>query len=101
MARFDIFTLVGVPCLLSVIHKTTEKGKTFANVTSVARLGKTMECPPQINPCVKYAVTDGPNSVFERFPDWLKDKIRQCREWDDPEPEREPEMDEDGDTVPF
>lgn len=46
LVRFDIQTILGAPCLISVTH--TEKGK--AKVDAVMRLPKGMECPSQVNP---------------------------------------------------
>lgn len=37
---FDMETVVGVPCLLSIVHNTGSKGGTFANVGAVMKLAK-------------------------------------------------------------
>lgn len=37
---FDMETVVGVPCLLSIVHNSGSKGGTFANVEAVMRLTK-------------------------------------------------------------
>lgn len=78
---FDISKLIGTPCMLSVIHKTTDKGKTFANISSVSALPKGMKVPPQINASVEYAITDGENDVFRALPEWLQKKIQSAQEW--------------------
>ena len=39
---FDVENLIGVPCMLNVIHEEKESG-TFANVTSIMRLAKGMQ----------------------------------------------------------
>ena len=95
---FDISKLIGAPCLLSVIHKTSDKGKTFANISSVSALPKGMSCPPMINPAVEYAITDGRSEVYESFPEWLQKKIAGSREWG-AEPKL-PEEEESG-GIPF
>jgi hypothetical protein len=42
---FDVERLIGVPCLLSVIHAKGNDGGTFANVASIMRLPKGMTAP--------------------------------------------------------
>ena len=79
---FDISKLIGAPCLLSVIHKTNTKGKTYANVSSVSALAKGMQCPPMINPAVEYSLSDGKNNIYEGLPEWLQKKIASAKEWD-------------------
>jgi len=44
---FDLERLIGVGCQVQVVHKLSDKGGTFANVTAVIPLGK-----GQINPGV-------------------------------------------------
>lgn len=40
---FDMETVIGVPCLLSIVHNSGNKGGTFANVESVMKPPKGME----------------------------------------------------------
>ncbi len=97
---FDIFTLIGVPCLLTVIHKASKNGdKTYANVNGISRLAKGMNCLEQINPTVSYAITDGENSVFRQLPEWLRKKIEQAQEWGQEQPSTPDEVDDD--EIPF
>lgn len=100
---FDVDKLLGAPCLLSVVHKTTEKNKTFANVSSISKLPKGMACAPQINESVKYQVEDGRNDVFKSLPTWLQEKIAACQEWsDDPHTEEGLKPgDDDDSSIPF
>lgn len=96
---FDISKLLGAACLLAVVHKTTEKGKTYANISSVSALAKGMTCGKQVNPSVEYSITDGKNAVYESLPEWLRKKIADSREWDS-EP-RAPLPEHDDDEIPF
>ena len=43
LAGFDLETIVGVPCMLSVVHNQGRKGGVFSNVESVMKLPKGME----------------------------------------------------------
>ena len=101
---FDIFSLLGVPCMLTVVHKTTPAGKTFANVQGVGKMPKGVPCPPQINESVQFEITDGRSIAFERMPRWLQEKIEASEEWDEfPEPPEDlDDKNTDNDTqIPF
>lgn len=40
---FDLEKLIGVPCQVQIQHRTSAKGRTFANVVAVVPLGRGME----------------------------------------------------------
>lgn len=44
---FDLERLINAPCQVQIVHKITDKGSTFANVTAIIPLGK-----GQVNPGV-------------------------------------------------
>lgn len=46
---FDIKNIINVACLLTVMH-TGKNGKTYANISSIAKLMKGMESKPPVNP---------------------------------------------------
>lgn len=94
---FDISKLIGVPCLLAVVHKTTDKGKTYANISSVSSLAKGMTCVKQVNPSVEYSINDGDNAVYKAFPEWLRTKISGAQEWGEVPPDdfRETDLPDD------
>lgn len=46
---FDIMNVIGVGCMLNVVH-VTKNGKTYANIASVAKLPKGMSAPGPTNP---------------------------------------------------
>ena len=82
---FEIDKLLGVPCMLSVVHNTSAKnGKTYANIQSVSGLPKGIECPAQIN---KTQVWDYDSNfdmeMFKSFPEFFQDMIRQTPEWEE------------------
>lgn len=78
-AGVDVEKMIGVAALLQVTHKT-RNGKTYANISSVMRLPKSMESPP-INP--KYV------RVKDRKPE-------EQRQTEAPPPD-----DDDEDSLPF
>lgn len=62
LARFDLQSILGAPCMLSVVH--SEKGK--AKVDAVMKLPKGMECPPQINPSEAFWLDEFSQEKFEK-----------------------------------
>lgn len=79
---FDITKLLGVPCLVNVIHKEKKDGTGVrAEIASISALPKGFTCPEQINPSVVFTVNDFNWDIFETFPEWIKEKIRSSREY--------------------
>ena len=78
---FDITKLLGVPCLLSVIHKTTKDGKKIAEISSLSRLPKGMECPEQINPSFEFSVLEFDQATIESLTEWLQNEIKSTPEY--------------------
>jgi hypothetical protein len=79
---FDVRTLLGVPCLLSVIHN--EKGdKVYANVASVTKPPKGMQIGTLINPPIFLALTpeEFDREAFEALSDRMKEKIMDSPEY--------------------
>lgn len=71
---FDLFNVLGAPCMLNVIHQTSEDGsKVYANIKSIAALPKGMPRPKAENPLLKYSPDD--ESDFAKLPEWLQKKI--------------------------
>lgn len=79
--KFNISKLLGVPCMLSVIHKTSKQGKVYADISSVSSLPKGLECPPQINSNFEFSFTPYEQDKFDSLPDWLKDEIKTSKEY--------------------
>lgn len=79
--KFNISKLLGVPCMLSVIHKNSKQGKIYADISGVSSLPKGLECPPQINSNFEFSFTPYEQNKFDLLPDWLKDKIKTSKEY--------------------
>lgn len=47
---FDITTLIGVPCMLNIIHKPSKDGtKMYQAIGSISPMPKGIQCPEQVN----------------------------------------------------
>ena len=79
--KFDVTKLLGVPCMLSVIHKTSKQGKLYAEISSISTLPKSLTCPEQINLNFEFSLENFDQKKFDSLPDWLKDKIKTSKEY--------------------
>jgi len=79
---FDITRLIGVPCMINIIHKKSLDGtRTYERIAGITPLPRGFECPPAILPIVKYE-HEAPDDLFvETLPDFIKDKIKSSLEW--------------------
>lgn len=75
-AAFDVESLVGMPCLLLIKHKTSVSGKKRAEISGASPLVKSMIAPAPVNPPRYLTYNNFDTSLFDTLPDFLKDKIR-------------------------
>lgn len=78
---FDVGKLLGVPCLLNVVHKEAKNGNTYANVKGITPLPKGFQCPSAISELLKYEVENGKDSTYGKLPEWIRAKIDKCEDW--------------------
>jgi len=80
---FDVTKLLGVPCLLNIIHKPSKKdpSRIYDEIASATPLMKNMVCPPQINPTFEFGLDVWNQEAFDTMPDFIKDKIRTSKEY--------------------
>ena len=75
---FDLFTILGAPCMLNVTHKPwrTDPNKFNAVVASIAPLPKGVPKPALANATVAFSL-DEPDAIqqFNRLPEWLQKLI--------------------------
>lgn len=106
---FAVETVIGAPCMLTVLHKTSAKKKVYAAITSISKLPKAMQCAPQHHKSVKFEIENGPSDTFNALPEWIRKKIASCEEWtrgqdQPPMDTSRPALDEEesaSDSVPF
>ena len=63
MAGFDLTTLLGKPCVISVKH-SQNGDKTYANVDTVAKIMKAQEIPPQELKSICFGPEDTERRLF-------------------------------------
>jgi hypothetical protein len=88
---FDVSKLLGAYCMVTIKHD--KKGeKTYTNVASVSKWPSALKNskPAAVNEDQLFTVDKPDMAVFEVLPDWMKEKINACLEWNK-EPQPEPE----------
>lgn len=77
----DVETLLGRSVLATVLHEKMADGVIRARFKGVAPVMEGMDCPRPENKVVCYSLTQGPTDVFDKLPNWLKEKIVAAPEW--------------------
>lgn len=77
---FDSKNVLGVPCLVNVIHET-KKGRTRAKITSVTGIAKGMQVPAQVTPSIYFSLEEFDPTVFAALSDGIKKIIQQSPEF--------------------
>jgi hypothetical protein len=79
--KFNICNLAGVPCMLNIIHKVSKTGNKYADIASVSAMPKGLQSPDQVNKSVIFSICQPDWEIFNKFPDFLKDKIKKTNEY--------------------
>lgn len=80
---FDITKLLGVHCMLNIIHVQGKKDptKTYQAIGSVSPMPKGLICPPQVNETFVFDYENFDEMKFESLPDFLKEQIAKTPEY--------------------
>lgn len=78
---FDITKLLGIACMISVTHKTSASGKTFAEISNVSPVMKGFTVPNQFNPSIELNYDNFVNELFQRLPEFIRKKIESSVEY--------------------
>jgi hypothetical protein len=84
MRRFDIQSILGAWCMLTVIPRPGKNGKMYSNVKGVAPVPSVIKqagLPPAINPNQVFRIAEPDYELFETFGKGLKAMIEESPEW--------------------
>lgn len=81
LSGFDISTVLGVACLLQVIHTTKADGNVRAKIDGVMKLPKGMACPDQYNKSRLFDLSESTEEQFRALPEWVREKVKQSAEF--------------------
>lgn len=78
---FDLRVLLGLPCMVSIVHQQSGDN-VYENINAVMKMMAGVPEKPQVNPLLLFDLDS--QSVLkdlELLPDWLADKVRNSKEW--------------------
>lgn len=80
---FDITKLIGVPCMLNIIHKQgkADPTKTYEQIAGITPLPKSVKKPVQINPSFVLSYDDWDETKYNALPDFIKTKMASSMEY--------------------
>ena len=80
---FDITKLLGVPCMISVVHKTSKKGTEYALISTISPLMKGSKCPNMYNKEFQFNYNDNYDSSWldNECPEYLATQIKNSQEY--------------------
>lgn len=83
-AKFNVGTMIGKECMLNVMHRTANTGRTYADIKGASPLVKGMTCPPLVNSAflLDYDSEDF-DLRFKMLPEWLQNKVSSSKEFSD------------------
>lgn len=74
LKKFDVTTVLGKPCMVTVTHEAKKDGGVYANVAAVAKLPTGINPPTLEGEAILY---DADNmETFEKLRPWLQEKIK-------------------------
>lgn len=77
---FDLKNIVGVPCLLNIVHK--KKGdNVYANIASIMALPKGMEKPKLTREPLIFDMDEATEEDVSNLPEWLQRKVKDSLTW--------------------
>lgn len=108
LAGFAVEKVLNAPATIGIIHEPKKTGGVYAKVSSVSAIPDGVTVPELHHKRTLYELDFGRNDErFNALPDWIKEKISKCYEWNpaahvassEPEPvDEEPEVKDD---LPF
>ena len=104
-AGFDLFNLLGVPCMLSVVHNVSKNGKTYANIASIMGMPAGTVAPKLEGEEIGYTATDSRYSkTLDKLPEWLRNKAldgQRSSEMPPPKEYNDYPLDDELTDIPF
>ena len=96
---FDLYNIIGKPCMLEVYHKPQKnKGGFWVEIQRIytAPKGST---PPQFNETIKFSFEEYSPESFLNLPEYLQKKVMQAEEYRDLPQELKPILESDSNEI--
>jgi hypothetical protein len=81
--KFDITKLLGIPCLLNIIHKPkkTDPSSMYQAISGITPVPKGMKVPAQINKTFLLAYDNFDYDLYNQLPDFIKTTMQTSQEY--------------------
>lgn len=76
LKSFDLATVVGVPCMVAIVHTTGDDDTVFANIDGVFAVPDGTVVPPQVHPSIIFDIAEWDQRIFETFSENLQNTIQ-------------------------
>ena len=83
---FDIESMLGKPCMLTVIVKDGDNG-TYNRIENIAALPKGVPAPTTEQELLAYDIDERDEEVFAKLPEWIQGKIKKSTQFAENPPE--------------
>lgn len=81
-ADFDLETLLGQPCFITIAHKKSPTSeKTYANIVNVTKLPAKYDMPANVNPYKIISLETLTRESFDALPEWFQEKFKTAQEY--------------------
>lgn len=77
---FDVKTMIGQPCMLTVTVKDTDSGK-YNRIENISALPKGIPAPETDTEQMVFDIDDRDQKVFDALPEWIQNKIKKSTEY--------------------
>lgn len=79
--NFDVESLVGKACLITIKHKVSKAGNTRDEIATVSPLMEGQDAPPQVNPSKILSYGNWDEKIYDSLPTFLKEKIQTSAQY--------------------
>lgn len=79
LEAFDLKSILGVPCMLSISH-VEKNNKTYANISSIVNVPKGTVVPDAVHEIFAYDIEDGILGNYGKIQEWIQQKIQRAKE---------------------
>lgn len=76
---FDIDDLLGMACMLEIVHEEYQ-GSPYAKVVNYSSIPKGMDVPEQVNESTTMSY-DSPEEELEKLPEFIREKVKSSKEY--------------------
>ena len=76
LAEFNLRNIIGAPCLIQIIHKEGNNGRTYANLASIMKLPKGMPSPKMTLDPIIYDIDESPIHDVDKLPEWIATTVK-------------------------